>query len=324
MLRSLSRRQVLTCGAAALVDLRSRAPSNDRGTVQEFRRRFERTRSMGWRTSPAAVLPVAVSQAQALRRLLPRTRGTERAQLTTLAARTAEYAGWMAQESGDDRAALWWTGQAVDLAADAGDHDLAAYALVRHALITLYRRDGASTVELARRAQAHPRASVRTRGLAALREAQGHALAGDHGNCMRALDRARSLLARTTDGDGPVLGTTSVSDPVGVVTGWCLHDLGRPAAAAEVLDHAVARIPADATRAWFRFAARLALAHATAGEVDHACEITHRLLGPVGQVASHTVLTDLRALAGTLRPWSAHGPVRELQPLLATALRPTP
>ncbi|WP_257033534.1 hypothetical protein [Streptomyces sp. Ag109_G2-15] len=44
-------------------------------------------------------------------------------------------AGWC--RTGDERAALWWTQRAVDLAAADDDHALAGYALVRRALVTL-------------------------------------------------------------------------------------------------------------------------------------------------------------------------------------------
>ncbi|GHA39063.1 hypothetical protein GCM10010372_44060 [Streptomyces tauricus] len=47
--------------------------------------------------------------------------------------------GWLVQETGDERAALWWTQRAVDLAAASGDQALADYALVRRALVTLHR-----------------------------------------------------------------------------------------------------------------------------------------------------------------------------------------
>jgi hypothetical protein len=43
---------------------------------------------------------------------------------------------------------LRWTRQAIDLANAAGDSDFAAYGLVRHALMTLYRGDAAQTRSL--------------------------------------------------------------------------------------------------------------------------------------------------------------------------------
>jgi hypothetical protein len=229
----------------------------------------------------------------------------------------------MAQESGDVTAALWWTRKAVRMAGAAGMRDLAAYALVREALVTLYQRDGVATVELARRAQADPRVPSRIRGLAAQREAQGHALLGSHTECRRALDRAAGLLSRpaapSRDGE-PTIGTSNVSDPVAVVTGWCLHDLGRPQEAAEILDREVEKISPDATRARVRFGLRRTLAHAAAGEVDHACALTGQLLDSVMALDSSTIRADLHQVSATLRRWSAHPAVRELTPHLSEVL----
>src|SRR5581483_9483681 len=114
-----------------------------------------------------------------------------------LAARYAEYTGWMAQESGSEKSALWWTQRAVQMASAAGDNDLVGYAAVREALITLYGERSRDTVELAQRAQ--QQLPPRLRSLASQREAQGHALAGDYDACMRSLDRARIFASRNDD-----------------------------------------------------------------------------------------------------------------------------
>lgn len=63
-------------------------------------------------------------------------------------------------------AALWWTQRAVDLATAGDDPHLAAYGLVRRALVTLYREDAEQTIELARLAQ-NGGVPPRIRGLAA-------------------------------------------------------------------------------------------------------------------------------------------------------------
>ncbi|MFH8491518.1 DNA-binding protein [Streptomyces longisporoflavus] len=206
----------------------------------------------------------------------------------------------MAEEIGDDEAALRWTDRAVDLAEAAGDHDLASYAFVRRALITYYKGNAADTVALAARARSR-RFPDRIRGLAAQREAQGHALAGDYDACMRALDAARLLLSSGQhDTEAPALGTTHLGDPAAMITGWCLVDLGRPRQAAKHLDRECAAIPGHALRTRARYGVRRALAHAVAGEFDHSCELTGRLLQTTDCVGSATIATDLRRLARTL------------------------
>jgi hypothetical protein len=311
----LGRRQVLAGGAIMLARLTgaSWAVAADSG-LAHHRTLLDTARGLGQVSPPGAVLPMLVGQAHALR-ALTRTRDT-----ANLFARTAEFAGWMAQEAGDEQNAAWWTRQAVQVATDAGDDHTAAYAMVRRALVTMYNGDGAATVALARQAQSSSRTPPRILGLAARREAQGHALAGDYDACMHALDAAARYLAIAPDTDGPVIGTSHVPDPVSVVTGWCLYDLGRPKDAAVVLDREVERIPATAMRARLRFGVRQALAHAAAGEVDHACELAKPMIDQAMTVGSATILSDLRRLSGTLKRWSSHPAVRALDPAFTLAL----
>ena len=320
---AVGRREALLGGAALLAGVASaRRPATDPGDqVHHHRLLFDTTRELGQSTSPSVVLPMLVGQAQALRRLSRRTSARQATELAVLAARTAEFAGWMAQEDGDDRTALWWTDRAVEVADAAGDDYVASYALVRRALITLNQGDFATTIELARQARTRPGIPARIRGLAAQREAQGHALAGDYDACMRALDEAGRLLRdQRTQPDGPVIGTSHVSDPVAVVTGWCLHDLGRPRQAAEILDREVARIPASAIRARTRFGARRALAHAASGELEHACDLAHEIIDNLEHVHSATILAEMGKLARTLRRWHGNEHVRALDPALTAAL----
>ncbi|MEV5830751.1 helix-turn-helix transcriptional regulator [Spirillospora sp. NPDC052242] len=287
-----------------------------------FRALLTQFRNLGQTSAPGVVLPAVIAQTHVLRDLAARAPAGTRDDLLVLAARFAEYAGWMAQEAGDDEAALWWTAKAVETAAAGGDRDLAAYALVRRALVTLYRDDAAQTVELARRAWSARGVPARIRGLAAQREAQGHALAGDGDACMRGLDRARALLAADPGEAASGLGSRNLPDPVSMVTGWCLYELGRPRDAAEVLDAEVARIPPEALRSRARFGVRRALAHAAAGEIEHACALAAPLLPVADVVGSATITTDLRRLARTLGRRRDHAPVRELYPALTASLRP--
>ncbi len=135
-------------------------------------------RQLGQTVSPGLLLPALTAQTHTLRELSAHAGSQTRQGLLRLGSRYAEYVGWLVQETGNEQAALWWTQRAVDLAAVGGDHDLAAYGLVRRALVTLYREDATQTVELAQRAQ-NGKVPPRIRGLAAQREAQDHALAGE-------------------------------------------------------------------------------------------------------------------------------------------------
>jgi len=330
--RAVSRRQLLAGGVAGLggLDLSAHGaarlrpgtpPRGGEAALSAYRAMFDLLRGLGQYQSPAMLMPTLVSQTHALRTIALNARPSERDGALVLAARYAEYTGWMAQEAGDDNRAIWWTDHAVDLASAAGDDEMAAYSLVRRGLITLYRHDAGQTVDLAVRAQSAT-TDPRIRGLAAQREAQGHALAGDRDSCLRALDRAAALLAQPADGaGGPVVGTSHVADPVAVVTGWCLFDLGRPMEAAEILRRELDRIPAHAARARTRFGARLALALADAGEPEAACAAAAPVLDAYGQIDSATIRVDLRGLARELNRWPTHPAILETRLQLTEALR---
>ncbi|MFD7985262.1 helix-turn-helix domain-containing protein [Kitasatospora indigofera] len=334
----LGRRQLLAVGATSLIGgglapslppdppgvPNNGEPATESAPVEIFRAQFDQMRRLGQSSAPGTLLPLLTVQTRTLGELAGQADRVNRDRLLALAARYAEYAGWMAQEAGDSSLALRWTAQAVDLAEAGGDRHLASYALVRRALVTFYAGDATRTVQIVEPAQAGS-LPPRIRGLAAQREAQGHALAGDSYACLRSLERARELLARadTEDGGGmPVLGTTHLADPAAMVTGWCLYDLGRADQAAEVLDRECRRVPAHAVRSRARYGIRRALAHAANGEPDRACELASDLLPLVPVLRSATIQADVRRLTRELHRFRAGRSVRALQPLLAGALHP--
>ncbi|MFE7414038.1 helix-turn-helix domain-containing protein [Streptomyces laurentii] len=305
----------VTAAVDAAAHVGSRLLDETQALLGQFRRLGQ--------TAPAGlILPGLAAQTRTLPALALGSDTRTARHLYVLSSRYAEFTGWMAQESGDDTSALAWTDHAIRLAEAAGDHDLAAYSLVRRALIALYRGDARATVELAQAAQ-KSRSTARIHGLAALREAQGHALAGDQDAYCRALDRGRELFdqAREAGADGlPVLGTTHVGDPVAMTVGWCLLDLGLPEQAAKSLDQEVPRLSPHAVRTRVRYGTRRALAHAVAGDTNQACEIASPLLPECQALASATVRGDLHRLSRVLSRRRGNAAVRALAPELATVL----
>lgn len=315
----LPRRQVLAGTLLGYVATRAARPVVDERTLAALRVSFDQYRTLGTMTSPAALLAPVIAQVHMLRTLGAENPEPIRSELLLLAARVAEYAGWMWQEAGREADARRWTDRAVALAGGRDPH-LASFALFRHAEIALYQHDPIRTVELARRAQQDRSVGPRILGLAARCEAQGHALAGDVRGFEQALDRAATLLAIRDHNYGPVLGSMSVPDEIALVRGWALYDLGRPGDAAEVLDQQLAVIPPSALRARARFGVRRALAHARNGDIDQACVAAREVLSDAAHVDSATIRLDLRELNRTLGRWHTHGAVRDLRQELVTTL----
>jgi DNA-binding XRE family transcriptional regulator len=301
--------------------------AHDEATVAAFRSLLGQSVRLGELVSGRVVLPMVIAHTHTLRCLAAEAPASTRPSLWLLAALNASYAGWLALEAGDDHAAQWWSNKAVRMASHAGNADLVAYALIRQAQIAVYRNDATQTIALAHQAQQNPHVSRHFLGVAAHREAQGHALAGNYNECRRALDRSTILLLDVADGPPTIAGALlppmagGGSHVGGVIAGWCLHELGHTAEATAILDQEVVRIDKTHRRATARFGARRVLAYAASGEVDHACSLTHQLLDVAELVDSATTRLELRQLARTLRRWHTYQPVRELQARLSTALR---
>ncbi len=323
----LRRRDALAIAAATLAGMGAVPPpsaaaaASDEEPAAALRELFAHLRRLGQMTDAVTVLPMLTTQTRVVGQFAARSGPGQRDELLALAARYAEYTGWMTQEAGDDAGAAQWTRHATDLAEAAGDAEFTGYALIRQSLITLYRQDQAATIGLA---QAARRTAVtpHVQSQAARREAQGHALAGDYGACMRSLEQARELASRAETGlPATTLGPTHLVDPVAMITGWCLYDLGRPGPAAAQLDREFARLGPDALRSQARYGLRRALAHAGSGDIDHACRLTAQLLPTVDGIGSATVAVELRELARLLRRHGTAACVRELLPDLTESLR---
>ncbi|MFC1434138.1 helix-turn-helix domain-containing protein [Streptacidiphilus sp. N1-3] len=287
-----------------------------------FRTMFDEFRQLGQMFGPAVVAQLTIAATSALRGMTRNAPTEHRLTILRLASRFAEYTGWMAQEAGNDDATLWWTDQAVHLAAAGGDDELAAYALIRKAELALYNGDSLSTVELARRA-GQQAGSGRIRGLAAQREAQGHALVGGRDECRRALDIGAELTSAVvpSDSEDPVLGSVHLPDLGAFISGWCMHELGSPAEAVTLLADGLEAIDPTARRARARYGVRLALALAHVGEIEHACAIAESVASSVALVDSATIRADLLRLSRALKRWPKNATVRQTIPLLTLGLQ---
>ena len=275
--------------------------SYDQSTVELFAAMLDSHRGLGHHTSPRDVLDGLRAHLRTVRAMAAAAaEPAMRTELWLLAARYADYAGWMAQEAGDETQAAALTDLAARCAGLAGDTDLACFATVRTAELALYRGDAARTVRLTAPIVNDPRVAAGVRAIAAERQAQGFALAGYEQQCRAALDRAAELHGQV--GAGRRFGTRSLPDPVAIATGWALNDLRRPVEAAAQLDRGIAGIPASATRSRARFAVRRAVVHAENGDIEHACALVAAVLADVRLVDSATIRLDLTRLSRAMRP----------------------
>lgn len=287
-----------------------------------FRLWLREIQRLGQVSDPTAISKMLIPMTDTLRGLSRHGPIASRHAALRLASRFAEFTGWMAQEQGNETAALWWTGYAVNLARAGGDEELESYAFVRRAELALYRDDPMTTIELARRAQELD-CAPRIRSLAVQREAQGLALAGDEKRCHNALARAADLMELASSATDPelMLGSTNITNPMPFATGWCLQDLGRPAEAAAILANELNLLRPDAHRVRARYGARLALSLASEREIERACFALEQVLDVASLINSATVRHDLRQVTHMLGRWRSNPAVRMIMPRLTAALR---
>ena len=300
--------------------------------LAHYREEFERHRRLSQQLPPELVLRRLIVDFNTLMELAGMGHSTS-PRLRLLAARYAEFIGWMCQEAGRLDLALAWTRRTAELATRAEASDLAAYTLVREAELALYGGDPAAAMELAGRVLEDPRARARSRGLAAHRQAQAFAVRGDHARCLSSLDYARDLLhpERVADearaaaasgnaGDEPVVGSATVGGLDNAIAGWCHYDLGRPQRASEFLADALDRTPEEAHRSRALFGARLALAYEAAGELEEMEAVTLRVLEDAGLVRSAGADAELRGLSRALMRHHNDRALRELRASLDETL----
>jgi len=285
--------------------------------VALFEARFLANRAFGQRVSAQLVLPMLIAETHTLRSLAISTPDGA-GPLWQMAARYAEYVGWQCQDGGNAQQAVWWTRMAARMGERGGDESWRPFALVREAEMAMYTDDGRRTVALARQAFADDAATPRVRGLAAEREAQGHALLGDRAACERALEASAELLAEAARGSAaPMQGTWTTPDTTLMARGWCLLDLGRPGEAADALETGMRGFSDGAQRNRARWAVRAALAHAMADEIERACEIVEAFATDLRQLDSAAIRYNIRLLQREFRRRGTMPRVRDLIPVLA-------
>jgi hypothetical protein len=148
-----------------------------------------------------------------------------RTQLLSVEARWAWLASWLSNDSGDWHRRDAWADRASHLAREANDPDMISWSLVWQSRWAAMRMDPRGAISLADAAQRVPGAADKIRGLGALKEAHGHALAKDLAACERRLADAHARLEH--------------GDPVTLS-----YDLGRRD------DGAAPYVPADEARCW--------------------------------------------------------------------------
>lgn len=98
---------------------------------------------------PHQLIEVATVQMGVIDRYRQGARGGVRSELLTVAARYAEFVGWLSQDLGTAQAATYWTDRAMEWAHEAGNHAEVSFLLMRKSHQARDQRDAQRVVSLA-------------------------------------------------------------------------------------------------------------------------------------------------------------------------------
>ncbi len=252
--------------------------------------------------------------------LLRSVRPPARHKVLQLAARYAESAAWLHEDSGDMHAARHWTGRSMEWALETGDRLMMSWVLFRRGEHAAADGDAAAVTGLA--------AAARREGkelpgpmLAAIlqQEAHAHALDGDEAACQATLDLAHERAASPEDPGDASNGHGSFCTPAYVEMQrgryWLL--LRQPAKARAALDSAIRSLPPVYRRDRGMALSALATAFTTLGEHDEAAAVAAQALGVARDAGSARIISMVIPVATALAPYRHIETVASLQAALA-------
>ncbi len=247
------------------------------------------------------VVLLAQEQINILQRLRQDYRGTDRQKLPHVQTKFAELCGWLYQDSGNYRAAAYWSGRALEWAHMCGDHDAIAYILARKSQLAADMEDPVEAVEAAEAAlNMTPRASGSVVILATDFAAQGHALRRDSANCERLYATAQDLVGRPEvdpAGPGPPFAEHSYTE---VQRARSLTVLGEYGAAVDSFQKGISGLPRGYRRDCGVYLARKAVAHMSHGDVEQASTVGLQALTIGAETRSGRIIGELKHLDTSL------------------------
>jgi hypothetical protein len=227
-------------------------------------------------------------------------RGDLRAQLLGVEARWSWMASWLGRDAGDARLADDCADRARRLGQEAGYPDMVAYVLMRRSLWAA--PDARKAIMLADAGMRTPGASAYIRALCALREAHGHALAGNLASCERSVADAHRLLppdhAATDRSLSPWegLGSREATTPYVLAEQARCWLLLRPTKAVPTFEQVLRLWPSERTRGRGIHQAHLALACCAANEPERAAAEGMKALGIAQSTKSDVTIRELKRL----------------------------
>ncbi|MGP4111397.1 hypothetical protein ACTWP5_10825 [Streptomyces sp. 4N509B] len=222
---------------------------------------------------PRHALASVRQQLTVIEPLLVASRGTQRTDVLRLAARYAESASWLYEDSVETEKAERWASQAMEWAVEANDQAMVTWTLFRRSQQATAAGNAAQTIGLSQAAQRNRAVLTGPMRAAAMQqEAHGYALDGEETSCHQRLDQAHEFAAppNATGDARSGHGDFCTASYIEMRRGNCWLSLSRPDLAVPVLERALSDLPGVYQRDRAYAQARLAVAYMGTGEYDNA------------------------------------------------------
>ncbi|WP_243742377.1 hypothetical protein [Actinorugispora endophytica] len=232
--------------------------------------------------------------------------------LLSLAARYAESASWLYEDSGDVVKAHAWTDRAVQWAYEADDQAMLAWAFFRK---SQQAEEPGNSIALAETAQRNRDALPRPmRSAIVQQQAAGFARIGDEQGAHRLFDQALEwavdpdLYGDARNGHGSFCTLSYIE--LERARAWTV--LGLPQRAVAIYDHVIPRMPVVYQRDRGVALARCAAAYTFLEEPEHAAVLAREALAIAHATGTGRAVNDLAAIAAPLRRHQALPVVKRL------------
>jgi len=293
--------------------------SVDLSLVADLRQLLAVSRRMDDRAGPRDLLDAVAGQVRMVKRLIPRADTKAEAPLFSVAGEMAQFAGWLAFDSGQPTLALDYYELGRDWALAGEDWSLASYLDARRANVAIRGGDAQAGIASAKAAQHHPQVHDQVLAWAVGTEAQAHALAGDSRKSSAKLLEAEQLLGKADPSDTPAfIYHLKPAWELPVIRGHCFRYLGRWGEAANAQTECLGAYSGDRIRDHGVAHARRSLAYLHDGHPDAAFAEAQFALPVALDTGSGRIMADLCTLRATaLRRWPDNPSVRDLNDLLS-------
>lgn len=267
---------------------------------------------------PVEALPATLSVIAAIDLAARQVARATRRDLLTLAARGAEFAGWLYRDAGALDQATYWYDRAAEWAQEAHDPVMQGYILLRRSQLAYDSRDPIRVLSLAEAADAGPwQLPACVQAEVVQQQALGLGMLGATGvEVEQRLGHAWDLLAQDEPGgDARRLGAVLTPDTLTLRAAVCYTESGEGQRAADLFQGVLATGGLSHRDTGY-FTARRAAALARADEPDTAATLALESAEIATGARSQRTRRVIAEVADALQPWSDRPAVRALLELV--------